>query len=395
MASRSRLRRRGRRFRLQGLIATPAPPRLAFYTLLGVFLHRQYPPWAGVARLHRGRSGGARAAGPATDVQSGAVRSHFRPCVAGCSMTISPALSRFRSPGSGPSLARSVDPACPPSVLLAGAIRLLEADRRLATVRGRGGLPRSRQPLTPVGYELLLCTVLIRSSTSEISEWQAHHALPLRSPGVLPGCLLMLRGGLEPLCECGSSDPGTSVFALVIAGVRADGIPERCHRERALDTARGRSTHLRAAMGAHVGPAPSFDPVSRATLAAVVALGMLYAAQPPTPEQLPARIAQSSRGSRHTDLRVLSPYNLSGYLREFGGDRVRLAIDGRADRYGDARIRRHNDLMSARGDWEAEISRLRPDVVVVDRTSPLRDLLLLDGWRQDIRDGDFVLLVRG
>ena len=115
----------------------------------------------------------------------------------------------------------------------------------------------------------------------------------------------------------------------------------------------------------------------------------------PTPEQLPARIAQSSRGSGHTDLRVLGPYNLSGYLREFGGDRVRLAIDGRADRYGDARIRRHNDLMSARGDWEAEISRLRPDVVVVDRTSPLRELLLLDGWRQDIRDGDFVLLVRG
>ena len=113
----------------------------------------------------------------------------------------------------------------------------------------------------------------------------------------------------------------------------------------------------------------------------------------PHRERLPARIA-SHLEAQHTDLRVLSPYNLSGYLRELGGDRVRLAIDGRADRYGDARIRRHNDLMSARDDWEAELSRLRPDVVVVDRTSPLRELLLLDGWRREIRDGEFVLLVR-
>ena len=51
--------------------------------------------------------------------------------------------------------------------------------------------------------------------------------------------------------------------------------------------------------------------------------------------------------------------------------------------------------MDGRGNWRAAIARLRPDAVVLERTSPLRELLLMQGWRQELRDGDFVLLVGG
>ncbi len=128
-----------------------------------------------------------------------------------------------------------------------------------------------------------------------------------------------------------------------------------------------------------------------AALVSVVTLGFVYAGQPSTPENRPARIATHLR-AEHPDARVLSPYNVSGFLREFGGDRVRLAIDGRADRYGNAAIKRHIGLLQGEAGWQRRLSRLDPTVVVVQRTSALRQLLLDSGWQRVVVDGEYVLL---
>ena len=363
---------------------------VAFYALLAVYLHRRYPPWVAVGVL-------AIVGIPAALVLQDRPQT-FSLVLCAASL---PALHRWLFDDRLPSALVAIPLTwvwaslhglwilVPAFFILAGAIRLIEGTFGWRPfVAGASCLIAAA--LTPVGYELLLSPFLVRSSTSEISEWQATTFTAPVAWG-LAGALLVL---VAAWSRSAKSVPIRHLaFALVIA----------CFGLMAFRNAVVASLLLTPLVAAALASAlPSVRTSATiprpilvlAVLATVTWLAFTFSAQPPVPEELPARIAQRLR-TPDTPLRVVGPYNLSGYLREFGGDGVRLAIDGRADRYGNARIRRYGDLMSARGDWEAQISRLRPDVVVVERTSPLRDFLLLDGWRQDIRDGNFVLLVRG
>jgi hypothetical protein len=125
-------------------------------------------------------------------------------------------------------------------------------------------------------------------------------------------------------------------------------------------------------------------------LAAVTLLQ--YAATPvdPTkPHAIAATLAAQSR-----PIRVLNDYNVSGYLILFGGKHIKLAIDGRADRYGRPYIKRYTDAVAGT-DWRQLVAQLRPDVAVLPRRSPLVDELNgIGNWRIVLQDVGWTLLER-
>ena len=105
------------------------------------------------------------------------------------------------------------------------------------------------------------------------------------------------------------------------------------------------------------------------------------------PERIVALLAESP-----APVRVLNDYNISGYLVEFGGPNVRLAIDGRADRYGDAAIREYTTLYNGSRGWKPIFARYDPDAVVIEKSSALFELLRERGWRTVVVDGRHVML---
>ncbi len=113
------------------------------------------------------------------------------------------------------------------------------------------------------------------------------------------------------------------------------------------------------------------------------------------PPSLPVGLAQELQRDGG-DLRVLNEYELGGVLIHWGGDRVRVAIDGRADRYGSAYIDEYQDLLAMRGGWEATLRRLDPDTAVLHRGTPLvRELLVHRGWRETGSESGYLLLRSG
>jgi hypothetical protein len=117
-----------------------------------------------------------------------------------------------------------------------------------------------------------------------------------------------------------------------------------------------------------------------------------YAQEEPVPPNLPRGIAQwieSRPGVSH----VLPAYNVSGFIRAFGGDGARVAIDGRTDRYGAERIEDQFDFQEGLPGWENYLREQNPDLVVLDRRMPVVQLMQkVAGWNRVMRDGRFVLL---
>jgi hypothetical protein len=373
-----------------GMVALRFLLVLAFYTLLGRFLHAHYPTWVAATTL-------CVVGLPASLVLQD------RPQTISlvlCAASL-PALRRWLSDDRLPSALVAIPFSwcwanlhglwilVPALYLLAGGIRLLErsVDWRPFAV-GAGCLVAGA--VTPVGPKLLLAPLLIGSSTGHITEWQRTALLSPVAWG-LAGCLgILLTAWSRPAVRV---ELRALVFAVVVTLFGLMAFRNAVVASLLLTPLVAEALTVALPRVRTSATLPRSILIS-ATLAAAVSLGVLYATQPTTPARLPARIAIHLK-AEDRDLRVLAPYNLSGYLREFGGDRVRMAIDGRADRYGDSRIRSHNDLMAGRSHWRTAMSRLRPDVVVVERTSALRELLLLNGWRQVVHDGEYDLLVRG
>lgn len=137
-----------------------------------------------------------------------------------------------------------------------------------------------------------------------------------------------------------------------------------------------------------------------ALLATAVALGLLSASwcvftwshTQPLSRTRPLAIARwlsTYDGSE----RVFNAYNASGVLLEFGGPRVRLAIDGRADRWGNDVITQHLDAETRTGQWRRTLAAARPDFAVLGASSPLADELTNDQhWPVILRDHGYVLL---
>ena len=116
------------------------------------------------------------------------------------------------------------------------------------------------------------------------------------------------------------------------------------------------------------------------TLPAVAALGVLlgivrYAQVPVISPRQPAAIAATLRSL--PDSRVMPAYDVvSGFVRERAGDGVRVAIDGRADKWGDETIRRYGAAFERGDHWRSVVRQYDPDYVVADRRSALPGLLI-------------------
>lgn len=136
----------------------------------------------------------------------------------------------------------------------------------------------------------------------------------------------------------------------------------------------------------------------RAGLALVLAGGALgvggIAARTDPLAQAPARHLAQRLAQSPTPVRVFNAYNTGGALAAFGGGKVRLAVDGRADLWGAPYITKIIDAQRLGRGWRATFESFHPDAVVLSESAPLAVLLVHDGtWRIDARDGDYVLLL--
>lgn len=240
--------------------------------------------------------------------------------------------------------------------------------------------------LTPIGPELLLTPFRIRSSTAQIAEWTPtaiHAPFTWGFAAVLVALVAMWARRSPAPAELWYSLAVTAFGLLAVRNAVFASLlllpPLLVALRRA--PARSRSTARMA----------------RPLVAAVVGLALLagaatYLRIEPVSDAQPYDIAAALRAADRP-LRVVNDYNVSGVLREFGGDRVRLAIDGRSDRYGSGRIDRYGRMLEGQAGWRPRLATLRPDAVVVDRRSALVELLRDDGWTRVMRDGEMALLV--
>jgi hypothetical protein len=128
------------------------------------------------------------------------------------------------------------------------------------------------------------------------------------------------------------------------------------------------------------------------TLAAAL-VGVALLAQAGTPaaphrlEKVTAALSAVPDGTH-----VLADYNLSGYL-VLHDPHVRVAIDGRADRYGRAYIQRYLRAISGLPGWREWVKELHASYAVLPVDAALPDLLVTQlGWKRVLVDSDVVLL---
>jgi len=91
--------------------------------------------------------------------------------------------------------------------------------------------------------------------------------------------------------------------------------------------------------------------------------------------------------------RVFNGYNSAGVLAAFGGDGIKLAIDGRSDRFGGDYIARYVDAMDLTGDWQQLINNVDPDYAVIASDNALaHELATHQGWTLVMTDRHYSLL---
>lgn len=266
---------------------------------------------------------------------------------------------------------------------------LCRAVERKPTWRASGVLSLSTflvGGLTAVGPRLLLTPLSVGSSTSTINEWSAT-ALRNQPAWGFASILLLL----AVLALTGWS-PGLRMTVYVVC-VAAFGF--WAHRNATFAALLLLPAAIEGLRSLRSWPVRRFQVprmffVGSVVVASLVGV-MTFMLHAGVPDELPHKIAGHLR-AEDRPLRVVTPYNVSGFLREFGGDQVRVSIDGRAERYGTTRIRAHDKLLSGRRGWARHLDRLRADAVVVPEDSALRQLLVQDGWAVTASDPGYVLI---
>lgn len=96
------------------------------------------------------------------------------------------------------------------------------------------------------------------------------------------------------------------------------------------------------------------------------------------------------------DKRIMNDYNAAGPLLAYGSSGIQLAIDGRADRDGAQWIAEYQGAMQLMPGWERVLARVKPDFAVLLHDAPLTHVLEVElGWREIMKDGNYVLLSPG
>lgn len=244
--------------------------------------------------------------------------------------------------------------------------------------------------LTPIGPSLLLTPLTVsRAAQGVINEWQptsptAHVAF---------GLDLVLLALVAAWARSTSRTPKSELLWVTVWTVFAF-MALRNVVPAMLLLAPWAADRLETNYGdRHTGPLIPAWLLPVVAIPSILSVALLQFAAPAIDPSKPARIAE--RLSAQTrELRVLNDYDVSGYLILRGGDSIRLAIDGRADRYGNAFIKRY--IAAERGmAWKPLVSQLHPDVAVLAKNSQLAaDLVEVRHWHTLQHDGMWLLLAR-
>ena len=97
-------------------------------------------------------------------------------------------------------------------------------------------------------------------------------------------------------------------------------------------------------------------------------------------------------GAQPGERRVLTDYNISGPVLALSRPGVRVALDGRADRYRPQDLRAYLNLLGAGPGWQRTVTALRASDAIVRADGPLATALRAHGWSQQRHDGDYVHL---
>ena len=271
-------------------------------------------------------------------------------------------------------------------------------------VDGRAAWPKARTALlvaavtvvagcaTPIGLAGLAAPFRFAGAAKIISEWQptpvlSSYCIPIAG---LVGTLVVVwaRGRVRPpLAElvytavvvafAFQALRNVSPAALLLAPLAAERVMRSYHPRRAR-VHRREAVVLWAVAGA------------LCVVGAVIVTTTLATINPlrNTRPLAIARTLAATPGEK----RVLNAYNSSGVLAQFGGPGVRLAVDGRADRYGNAFLTRYTDAFDLEGDWQGVLRQVDPDYAVLKSSEPLTAELRREGWTLVQTDGQYVLL---
>ncbi|MGB8649201.1 MAG: hypothetical protein WCD35_00930 [Mycobacteriales bacterium] len=281
-----------------------------------------------------------------------------------------------------------------PGVLLLGALGLLLDHGRaaLSTVRAlvvTSALATAAAAFTPMGPRLLLAPLTVSSAARGIiAEWfPTNIGLPA-SWGLFGALTLLL------LCYSRNSARAPRSELLVVAVLALIGFS--AIRNAGPVSILLAPVLLRRMTGTwHTSSTltlPRKPSLALAALALAAACGS-YLQHPALAPLRPARIA-AVLASQPKPVRVLNDYNVSGYLISTTHGKARLAVDGRADRYGHAYLTAYTDALNAGKDWEPFIRHLDPDVAVLGKDALTGRLLVVQlGWRRVLVDHEYALFV--
>lgn len=262
----------------------------------------------------------------------------------------------------------------PALLMLLALIRAIERRDTWWKAAGLAVVSAAAAALTPVGPKLLVSGVGVGRAAGEIAEWG-----PTTLAGPHVWGLVLAVGALLVLGLAGYRAPARHVlFVLAVSAYGMWASRNAAFAGLLLTPALGAALEWllpRHLSSLHV---PKWAVLGATPALAVAAVGS-FAVNAGVPDELPRSLA-SRLAAEKADVRVVAEYNVAGYLREFGGDGVRVSIDGRSDRYGADVILRHRDMLDGLRGWRARLDRLDPDFVVVHRRSPVREMLTADNW---------------
>ena len=245
--------------------------------------------------------------------------------------------------------------------------------------------------VNPVGPRSLLLPFTLHSATRSISEWQPTNFVTYFTWG-LAGLVALLawtwartpvRATRAELVYTGVlfgfgllAFRNVAVATLLLAPVAA----HRLSRPRPLQQTTQRERRLLLSGG-----------IALCVIALLIAaLGAV--AGRPIPAGSPTRLAAALTDGRSH--RVLDAYNTGGIVLAFGGPRVRVGIDGRADYYGGSYIARYSDMVAMHAGWQRLFNQLDPDAAIINANGPLVVWLTQHGWTAAQHQGSYVLLLK-
>jgi hypothetical protein len=134
--------------------------------------------------------------------------------------------------------------------------------------------------------------------------------------------------------------------------------------------------------------APSILSISCALAFGAISTSLIDPLKEVSPQHIAERLSHATQ-----DVRIINDYNASGVLLALGGDRIHLAVDGRADRFDPNWLARYFALLKEPNANRYLIDELRPNAAVLDAGSPLIWWLVEDRhWKRSLDDGHYVLV---